>query len=75
MNTNSYFKITQVCHDICDIKLRQLLITQSKEEPNVITNIILTNQSDCKDILGSNRNRPGTPDIHEGCAADGSNYI
>ena len=39
-------KITQVCQDICVIKLRWLLITQSEKEPNVITNNILTNQSD-----------------------------
>ena len=47
----------------------------SDKEPNHITNNILTNQSDHKDIWGSNRSRPGTPDIHEGCAVDGNNYI
>ena len=61
-------KITQVCQDICDIKLRRLLITQSEKEPNVITNSILTNQSDHKDTWGSDRSRPGTLDIHEGRA-------
>ena len=67
-------KITQVCQDICDIKLRQLLITWSDKEPDVITNNILTNQSDRKDTWGSDRSRPGTPDIHEGCAEDDNDY-
>ena len=60
-------KITQICQDIRDIKLRRLLITQSDKEQNEIANI-LTNQSDCKNTWGSNRSRPGTPDIHEGHA-------
>ena len=68
-------KITQVCQDICDIKLRRLLITRSEEEPIVITNNILTNWNDHKDTLGSNRSRPGTLDIHEGHAEDDINYI
>ena len=34
-------KITQVCQDICDIKLRRLLITQLNKELDVITNGIL----------------------------------
>ena len=58
-------KITQVCQDIRDIKLRQLLITWSDNTPNVITNHILTNQNDHKNILGSSRSRPDPPDIHE----------
>ena len=37
-------KITQVCQDIHDIKLRRLLLTRSDNEPNDITNPILTNQ-------------------------------
>ena len=42
-------KITQVCQDICGIKLRWLLVTQSKREPDDITANTLTNQNDCKD--------------------------
>ena len=68
-------KITKVCQDIHDIKLRRLLIMRSDEEPDVITNNILTNQNDCKDTLGSDRSRPGTLDIHEGRAEDGIDYI
>ena len=68
-------KITQICQDIRDIELRRLLITRSKEEPIIITNNILTNQNDHKDTLGSDRSRPETPGIHEGCAEDGNNYI
>ena len=67
-------KITQICQDIHDIKLRSLLITQSEEEPDSITNNILTNRNDHKDTLGSGRNKPGTLDIHEGCAEDGNDY-
>ena len=67
-------KITQVCQDIRDIKLRRILVTQSDKEPNVITKHILTNQSDHKDTWGSNRNRPGTLDIHEGHAEDDNDY-
>ena len=48
---------------------------QSDGESNVITNHMLTNQSDCKDTSDSNRSRPGTPEIHEGCAEDGNNYV
>ena len=68
-------KITQICQDIRDIKLRQLLITRSEEEPIVITNNILTNQNDHKDTLGSDRRRPETPGIHGGCAEDGNDYV
>ena len=67
-------KITQVCQDICDIKLRQLLITRSDEEPNNITNSTLTNQSDCKDTWGSYKTRPETLDIHEGHAEGDNDY-
>ena len=68
-------KITQVCQDICDIKLRQLLVTCSDRKPDDITNHILTNQSDCKDTWGSNKSRPGTLGIHKDCAEDGTNYV
>ena len=68
-------KITQICQDIHHIKLRQLLITRSKEEPIVITKNILTNQNNHKDTLGSDRSRPETPGIHEGCAEDGNDYV
>ena len=54
-------KITQVCQDIHDIKLRRLLITQSDKEPNDITNRILTNQSDRKNTWGSGRSKPDPP--------------
>ena len=64
-------KITQVCQDIRDIKLRRLLITRSDEKPIVITKHILTNQSDRKNTWGSNRSRPGPPDIHGDRAKDG----
>ena len=67
-------KITQVCQDIHDIKLRWLLITQSDKEPNDITNNILTNWSDRKDTWGSNKSKPDPPDIHEGHAEDGIGY-
>ena len=67
-------KITQVCQEICDIKLRHILITCSNEEPDNITTKILTNQNDHKDTSGSNRSRPGTADKHEGCAEDGIDY-
>ena len=48
-------KITQVCQDIRDIKLRRPLITRSDDKPNDIIDGILTNQSDCKNTLGSSR--------------------
>ena len=67
-------KITQVCQDIHDIKLRWILITQSEEQSDDITNNILTNQSGCKDTWGSDRSRPETPGIHEGCAEDDNDY-
>ena len=68
-------KITQVCQDIRDIKLRRLLITRSVNEPNDITNCILTNQNDCKNTSGSSRNRPDPPDTHEDHAEDGNDYV
>ena len=68
-------KITQVCQDICDIKLRRLLITRSDNEPNDITERILTNQSDHKNTWGSGRSRPDPPDTHEGRAEDGIDYV
>ena len=68
-------KITQVCQDIHDIKLRCLLVTQSERESDDITTNILTNWNDCKDTLDSDRSRPETPGIHEGRAEDGNNYI
>ena len=68
-------KITQVCRDICDIKLRRLLITQSDEEPNDITNRILTNQSDHKNTWGSDRSKPDPPDTHEDSAEGDNDYV
>ena len=68
-------KITQVCQDIRDIKLRRLLITRSDEEPNDITNHILTNQNDRKNTLGSNKNKPDPPDIHEDHAEGDNDYV
>ena len=68
-------KITQVCQDIHDIKLRRLLITQLDKKPNDITNRILTNQSDCKNTWGSGRSRPDPLDTHEDHAEDGNNYV
>ena len=68
-------KITQVCQDIRDIKLRRLLITRSDEEPIVITSSILTNQNDRKNTLGSNRSRPDPLDTHEDHAEDGNDYV
>ena len=67
-------KITQVCQDIRDIKLRRLLVTRSDEEPNGITNRILTNQNDRKNTSGSSRSRPDPPDTREGRAEDGNVY-
>ena len=67
-------KITQVCEDIRDIKLRRLLITRSDNEPNDITNRILTNQNDYKNTLGSDKSRPDPPDTREDCAEDGIDY-
>ena len=68
-------KITQVCQDIHDIKLRRPLITQLDKEPDVITNHILTNQSDCKNTWDSGRSRPDPPDTHEDHAEDGNDYV
>ena len=68
-------KINQICQDIHDIKLRQLLITCSDKEPVDITTTILTNQSDRKDTWGSNRSRPDPPDIHADCAEGGNDYV
>ena len=67
-------KITQVCQDICDIKIRRLLITRSDNKPNVITSSILTNRNDCKNTWGSGRSRPDPPDIHGDCAEGGNDY-
>ena len=44
-------------------------------EPNDITTNILTNQNDCKDTSGSDKSRPATQDIHEGCAGDDNDYV
>ena len=68
-------KITQVCQDIRDIKLRRLLITRSDNEPSDITRRILTNQNDRKNTWGSSRSRPGPPGTHEDHAEGGSDYI
>ena len=68
-------KILQVCQDIRDIKLRRLLITQSDNEANDITNRILTNQNDRKNTLGSGRSRPDPPDIHEDRAEGDNDYV
>ena len=68
-------KITQVCQDICDIKLRRLLVTQSDKEPNDIANHILTNWNDRKDTLGLNKSRSGTLGTHGGHAEDGTDYV
>ena len=68
-------KITQVCQDIHDIKLRQLLITQLDKEPNDITSRILTNQSDRKNTWGSNRSKPDPPDTHEDHAEGDIDYV
>ena len=68
-------KITQVCQDIRDIKLRRLLIMQSNSEPNHITNCILTNQSDRKNTWGSGRSKPDPRDTHEDRAEDDIDYV
>ena len=68
-------KITQVCQNIRDIKLRQFLITRSDNKPNDITNHILTNQNDRKNTLGSNRSRPDPLDTHEDHAEGGNDYV
>ena len=68
-------KITQVCQDIRDIKLRRLLITRLDSKSNDITNCILTNQNDCKNTLDSSRSRPDPPYTHEGHAEGENNYI
>ena len=68
-------KITQICQDIRDIKLRRLLITQSDHEPNDITNRILTNQNDRKNTLDSSKSRPDPPDTHEDRAEGGNDYV
>ena len=67
-------KITQICQDIRDIKLRRLLITRSDNEPTVITDRTLTNQNDYKSTFGSGRSRPDPPDIHEDHAGGGNDY-
>ena len=68
-------KITQVCQDIHDIKLRRLLITQLDKESDIITDHILTNQSDCKNTWGSGRSRPDPPGTHEDRAEGGNDYV
>ena len=68
-------KITQVCQDIHDIKLRRLLITQLDKQPSDITNCILTNQSDRKNTWGSGRSRPDPLDTHGDHAEDGNDYV
>ena len=68
-------KITQVCQDIRDIKLKRLLITRSDKGPNDITDRILTNQNDRKNTLGSSRSRPDPPDTHEDHVEGGNDYV
>ena len=67
-------KINQVCQDICDIKLRRLLVTCSDMKPDDITNHFLTNRNDHKDTWDSNKNKSDPRDIHEGHAEDGNDY-
>ena len=67
-------KITQVCQDIRDIKLRRLLITRSDNKPSDITNSILTNRNDCKNTWGSDRSRPDPPDTRGDHAEGGNDY-
>ena len=68
-------KITQICQDIRDIKLRRLLITRSDNEPNDITSRILSNRNDYKNTSGSDRGKPGPPDTHEDRAEGGNDYV
>ena len=68
-------KITQVCQDICDMKLRRLLITRSDKESDNITSSILINRNNHKDIWGSDRSKPDPPDIHGDHAGDGNDYV
>ena len=68
-------KITQVCQDIRDIKLRRLLITRSDNEPHDITNCILTNQNDYKNTSGSSRSKPDPPDTRGDRAEGGNDYV
>ena len=68
-------KISQVCQDIRDIKLRRLLITRSDEEPTDISNSILTNQNDRKNTSDSDRSKPDPRDTHEDRAEDDTSYI
>ena len=63
MNSSSYLRNTQVCKDIHDMKLRQLLVTQVHEQEDDN----LFNQSDHKDTLCLNRNKSDPPDIHGAC--------
>ena len=67
-------KITQVCQDIRDIKLRRLLITRSDEEPNDITRSILTNRNDRRNTLGSGRSKLDPLDTREDCAVGDNDY-
>ena len=48
---------------------------QLDEEPDNITNNILTNQNDHKDTCSSDKSRPETPDIHEGHAEGDNDYV
>ena len=68
-------KISQVCRDIRDIKLRRLLVTRSNDKPNDITKHVLTNQNDHKNTLGSSRSRPDPLDTHEDQAEGGNDYV
>ena len=68
-------KITQVCQDIRDIKLRRLLITRSDNEPRDITNRILTNQNDRKNTWDSGRSKPDPLGTHEDHAEGGNDYV
>ena len=68
-------KITQVCQDIRDIKLRRLLVTHSDEEPNDITNRIQTNRNDRKNTRGSSRSTLDLLDTREDHAEGGTDYV
>ena len=68
-------KITQVCQEIRDIKLRRLLITRSDNEPNDITNHILTNQNDRKNTSGLGRSRLDPPDTRGDHVEGGNDYV
>ena len=63
------FEVSNCIHD------RWLLITQLDKEPNVITNHILTNQSDRKNTWDSGRSRPDPLDTRGDHAEGGNNYV